>query len=156
MWAHRAGHRQSRGQRHVFPEAGPSSFALSERDGEIRVQVSDQGPGIPSEDREAIFRKFHTARPRARAASPAAQARACHLRPVVRAHGGRIWVEDNAGGGSVFTFSLPTRAQVNRTESGPPSSLIRHKEQKGLCFQELKTCPKRGKMNFSGEHIKIF
>jgi signal transduction histidine kinase len=26
---------------------------------------------------------------------------------VADAHGGRIWVEDNAGGGSIFVFTLP-------------------------------------------------
>ena len=91
------------------PRGGTISFALSERDGEIRVQVSDQGPGIPSEDREAIFRKFHTAPSSGRSGKPGGTGLGLAIcSQIVRAHGGRIWVEDNAGGGSVFTFSLPT------------------------------------------------
>jgi two-component system, LuxR family, sensor kinase FixL len=31
-------------------------------------------------------------------------------RTIVEAHGGRLWVEPNGGGGSVFRFTLPTGA----------------------------------------------
>jgi two-component system sensor histidine kinase KdpD len=71
----------------------------------MQVCVEDQGPGVPQEQREWIFEKFH--------ALPAANANGgaglgLHIcRLVVERHGGRIWVEDRPGGGSRFCFTLP-------------------------------------------------
>jgi len=91
------------------PRDGVISFAISREHDEIRVRVGDQGPGIAPADREAIFKKFHTAPSSGRGGKPGGTGLGLAIcRQIVRAHGGRIWVEDNAGGGSVFIFSLPT------------------------------------------------
>jgi signal transduction histidine kinase len=73
----------------------------------VRLEVRDQGPGIPEEMREQIFGKFVRLRggtPDARSGSGLGLA-FCQL--VVEAHGGRIWVEDNPEGGSAFALELP-------------------------------------------------
>jgi signal transduction histidine kinase len=93
------------------------------RDGDgILFTVADNGPGIPQEYHEVIFRKFERAKspnmPRTR--SSGLGLAFCKL--VVDAHGGRIWVQSaGEGKGSAFHFSLPTKPvhrQVRVTASG--------------------------------------
>jgi signal transduction histidine kinase len=79
------------------------------RDGDrILFTVADNGPGIPPEYQEIIFRKFeqvHTPNaPQLRGSGLGLAF--CKL--VVEAHGGRIWVQSaGAGQGSAFHFTLP-------------------------------------------------
>jgi signal transduction histidine kinase len=92
------------------PKGGLISFAVLHENGELQVQVRDQGPGIPAADRELIFKKFHTAPSSGRADKPGGTGLGLAIcSQIVRAHGGRIWVEDNPEGGSVFTFALPAK-----------------------------------------------
>jgi signal transduction histidine kinase len=75
--------------------------------GGVLFTVGDNGPGIPVEFHEAIFRKFERVRkadaPRVR--SSGLGLTFCKL--VVEAHGGRIWVESVEGKGSRFFIALP-------------------------------------------------
>jgi len=88
------------------------------RDGEgVLFTVSDNGPGIPAEYHEIIFRKFEQVKtpnmPRVR--SSGLGLAFCKL--VVESHGGRIWVQSGGDGrGSAFHFSLPPK---------PPSTVVR-------------------------------
>jgi len=93
------------------------------RDGDgILFTVADNGPGIPQEYHEVIFRKFERAKspniPRTR--SSGLGLAFCKL--VVDAHGGRIWVQSaGEGKGSAFHFSLPRKPlhrEVRVTASG--------------------------------------
>jgi signal transduction histidine kinase len=73
----------------------------------IRIAVSDDGPGVPVEAREAIFEKFGQARlgPRERAHASGLGLTFCKM--VLEAHGGSIGVEDAPGRGSTFWLRLP-------------------------------------------------
>ena len=75
--------------------------------------VADNGPGIPKEYHEIIFRKFEQAKtpsaPRVR--SSGLGLAFCKL--AVEAHGGRIWVQSAEGQGSQFHFTLPVRPRVS-------------------------------------------
>lgn len=68
-------------------------------------RVADCGPGIPPEYRERIFVKFFQMPGPRRQRGTGLGLPFSKL--AVEAHGGRIWVEDNPGGGSVFVFTLP-------------------------------------------------
>jgi signal transduction histidine kinase len=75
---------------------------------EARLMVSDEGPGVPDQDKTAIFERF------AQSGEPAGSAGGVGLglticREIVAAHDGRITVEDRPGGGSTFLVSLPAR-----------------------------------------------
>ena len=90
------------------PPGGTVSFDLSRDGGEVRVRVRDQGPGVPPGDRQAIFKKFHTAPSSGHGTKPGGTGLGLAIcSQIVRAHGGRIWVEEPTGGGSVFSFTLP-------------------------------------------------
>ena len=70
------------------------------------LRVGDEGIGVPVDQREAIFAMF--TRGGAGDERGAGIGLAVCAR-VVANHGGRIWVEDNPRGGSVFAFTLPDR-----------------------------------------------
>lgn len=77
---------------------------------EARLMVSDEGPGVPDEDKTAIFERF------AQRGEPAGSAAGVGLglticREIVAAHDGRIAVQDRPGGGSTFLVTLPARSQ---------------------------------------------
>ena len=72
----------------------------------IRISVADTGPGLDPEVRERLFQPFVTTK----ATGMGVGLSIC--RTIIEAHGGRIWADDNVGGGAVFSFTLP-RAEEN-------------------------------------------
>ena len=74
----------------------------------VLFTVSDNGPGIPPEYHEVIFRKFgQVEMPRSpRTRSSGLGLTFCKL--VVERHGGRIWVKSTEGKGSSFYIELPS------------------------------------------------
>jgi len=86
-------------------------------DGErfVRIDVSDSGPGIPDEYKTRIFDRYAQMKGR-RGKRRGSGLGLTFCRMVVEAHGGRIWIEDNPGGGSVFSFTLPV-AEASEVES---------------------------------------
>jgi PAS domain S-box-containing protein len=85
---------------------GSIRLRIEEAPGEIRVGVTDQGPGIPDEHRARVFDRFWKADNGDRRGAGLGLAIA---QGIVEAHGGRIWVESQPGAGSTFWFSLPLR-----------------------------------------------
>ncbi len=80
-------------------------IAISGNAGERRVDVIDNGPGIAPQDIGRIFTKFYRVR------SDKAPGKGSGLglaiaRDIVKAHGGRIWVDSTVGKGSAFHFTL--------------------------------------------------
>jgi two-component system sensor histidine kinase KdpD len=73
--------------------------------GELLVSVSDNGPGISQGQHEAIFEKF--TRGSTESATPGVGLGLAISRAIVEAHGGKVWAEDNPGGGARFCFTLP-------------------------------------------------
>jgi two-component system sensor kinase FixL len=73
-------------------------------DGAVLVSVADTGGGIAPEIEARLFQPFVTTK----SAGMGIVLSVC--RTIVEAHGGRIWVEQSAAGGSAFRFTLPTGA----------------------------------------------
>jgi len=79
---------------------------LAHTDGDwLKLCVKDNGPGIPIEDRERVFEKFMRLRGKDHPAGLGVGLAFCRL--AVLGHGGRIWVENQTGQGSTFSFTLP-------------------------------------------------
>jgi signal transduction histidine kinase len=85
---------------------------------EIRVEgqgeallfaVSDTGIGIPADQKESIFEEFRQADVTVSRDFGGTGLGLSITRKLVELHGGRIWVESEAGKGSTFFFSIPMR-----------------------------------------------
>jgi signal transduction histidine kinase len=72
-------------------------------DAEIALSVSDDGPGIPEGELEAVFRRFH----RLGSTEDGSGLGLAIARGMVELHGGRIWAESRPGKGAVFHVGLP-------------------------------------------------
>ncbi len=72
---------------------------------EVLLSVSDDGPGLPAEEREAIFGRFH----RLSSAERGSGLGLAIARDIVELHGGRIWAEGRPGQGTTFHLALPRR-----------------------------------------------
>ena len=69
--------------------------------GVVRITVSDNGPGIPPEDREKLFLPYYSTKRRGSGLGLAI------VRRIVAEHGGAIDVTENAPSGTIFTIDLP-------------------------------------------------
>lgn len=108
---------------HYTPTGGTVTFALSQEQATnaggpghtVVLRVRDTGPGIPAEERERVFERFH------RVAGPSSAVLGAKRRlggsglglaickAIVEAHGGHVGVENAADGvgGACFTVTLP-------------------------------------------------
>jgi signal transduction histidine kinase len=85
------------------PEQGVS-LGVWQEGPEIRVYITDDGPGVPYEDWEAVFQPYvRVDRARSRGSGIGLFA----ARRLMEAMGGRVWLEANGFGGSRFVVALP-------------------------------------------------
>jgi signal transduction histidine kinase len=71
--------------------------------GNLIFFVQDNGMGIPQEHHEKIFGIFNKLHPKAEGTGIGLSL----VRRIIEVHGGRIWVESEAGKGATFCFTLP-------------------------------------------------
>jgi len=85
------------------PEQGVS-IGVWRQDGEIQVYITDDGPGVPFDDWEAVFQPYvRVDRVRSRGSGIGLFA----ARRLMEGMGGRVWIEKNGFGGSRFVVALP-------------------------------------------------
>jgi two-component system phosphate regulon sensor histidine kinase PhoR len=89
------------------PNGGRIQVALSRVDGYIRFAVSDEGLGIPEEDRERIFDKFQRLDPELARGVGGTGLGLFISRELVAQMDGRLVVESREGHGSTFVVDLP-------------------------------------------------
>lgn len=76
----------------------------------VRLQVDDEGPGIPASDRESIWAPYHRLARDAEAATGGSGIGLAVVRDLVALHGGRVAVDDAPGGGARFVAWFPAAA----------------------------------------------
>lgn len=80
--------------------------------GGAEVRIADRGPGIRPSDRERIFQPYVTTKKDGTGLGLAL------VRQTIEAHGGKVMVEENPGGGAVFVFRLPNESPLSRQDRG--------------------------------------
>jgi signal transduction histidine kinase len=93
------------------PAGGRIVVSTARSDDEVRIAVTDTGPGIALADQDRIFEEFQ------QTALGLSQREGTGLglalsRRLVELHGGRIWVESEPGAGSRFVFALPIQMEA--------------------------------------------
>ena len=74
---------------------------------EVLLTVSDEGRGIPPEEFDEIFERFHQVQQGDGRKLGGTGLGLPITKAIVERHGGRIWVESEMGVGSTFCFTLP-------------------------------------------------
>jgi signal transduction histidine kinase len=90
------------------PPGGPVRISITTRDGRVRCEVQDEGPGVPSTDRKKIFEKFGTVESRRSRKYHSTGLGLAFCKLAIEAQGGTIGVDPRAPEGSTFWFELPT------------------------------------------------
>jgi two-component system sensor histidine kinase KdpD len=101
------------------PPGSTVTVAADVAGGNLVVSVSDDGPGIPSGQEEAIFEKF--TRGTRESTTPGVGLGLAISRAIVEAHGGRISASNGPAGGARLTFTLPlgTPPETPGEDAGP-------------------------------------
>ncbi len=86
------------------PDLGTITVSYEVLDGEVKLAVSDTGPGIPEAQRPRVFDRFWRDRESTNAGTGLGLA---ICKGIIEQHGGRIWAEGREGAGAVFIFTLP-------------------------------------------------
>lgn len=74
--------------------------AVADREDLVQISVSDTGLGIAPEIAKQLFQPFVTTKRKGMGLGLSI------CRTIIEAHGGKIWVEPNPGGGTIFHFTL--------------------------------------------------
>ena len=96
------------------PVHGRVTVSASRNGGEsVQVSVSDNGPGVPADEKEKIFAKFYRVAETNGENSKGTGLGLAISKALVELHGGKIWVESEPSRGSTFYFTLPVSASQN-------------------------------------------
>jgi signal transduction histidine kinase len=91
-----------------FTRAGGKVVVEAGDKGEfLMIAVTDDGIGVPPQDREKIFERFYRASNRAEVNAPGTGLGLAIAREVVAKHGGKIWFDSEPGRGTTFRFVVP-------------------------------------------------
>ena len=93
------------------PAGAVVDVGLHDDEDAVKIWVADRGPGIPDPEKPRVFEQFYRVQ---RAGAEVVRGTGLGLyivRMLSEAQGGSIAVEDRAGGGSIFTLSLPRAVQ---------------------------------------------
>ena len=91
------------------PDASTVTIAVEERDERVVVRVTDQGVGIPQQERDRIFRRLYRVDKSRSQETPGTGLGLAITRQLLRLHGGTIEVEGGSNPGATFIVILPKR-----------------------------------------------
>jgi len=93
------------------PREKPITCLLSAHSAQIKLQVKDEGPGIPTEEKKNVFKKFYRLGDEATRKTQGTGLGLYLCKIIAEDHGAVISVTDNVPGGSNFTVSFSRARQ---------------------------------------------
>ena len=103
------------------PQGGHIALAAKKEDGTIRIEVIDDGPGIPAEEQKRIFGAFYRLKQSGEPIEGTGLGLAITQR-LAELHGGSLELESQPGQGARFYFSLPAGILLE----GPQALTVDH------------------------------
>jgi signal transduction histidine kinase len=107
--------------KHTAEGDGRVSLSVTPQDGgRLRFVVEDDGPGIPEDQRERVFDRFHRTDPARDRSTGGAGLGLAIVQAIARAHAGTITAGEASGGGARLTMVLPgftARAEEHAAET---------------------------------------
>ncbi len=106
------------------PEGGRIELAAQQLERQVKVQVRDNGPGIPPDEQKRIFDAFY----RLRKSGDGVEGTGLGLaitESLVKLQGGTLGLESIPGSGSCFYFSLPVASAVLEPRTQPAKAVDR-------------------------------
>jgi PAS domain S-box-containing protein len=86
------------------PDGGKVRVKITGEDDAVLIAVADNGPGVPDKYKETIFQRYQR---RAKEGVKGTGLGLAIVKRIVEVHKGKVWVEDNPEGGSIFLVRLP-------------------------------------------------
>ncbi|OGT89922.1 MAG: hypothetical protein A2286_06380 [Gammaproteobacteria bacterium RIFOXYA12_FULL_61_12] len=111
------------------PDGGAIEVRLREEGDQVLIEVRDNGPGVPSELREAVFERFRQLEGGPQRRFGGTGLGLAIVKEFAELHGGRAGLTDAPGGGALFSVSLPLKAPEGRIVREIPAPLDETIEQ---------------------------
>jgi signal transduction histidine kinase/DNA-binding response OmpR family regulator/PAS domain-containing protein len=101
-----------------------STFKIEDGRRQVKISVTDTGPGITEKDQEKLFQAFSQvdASPTRKSGGTGLGLSIC--KQLINMHGGDIWVESVVGTGSTFHFSLPLYHHDNELDAESNKTIL--------------------------------
>ena len=101
------------------PEStGKIAVRIEDKGERLCISVEDNGPGIHGDDKEKVFDQFVQVEKHIGPGKHGTGLGLAICRDLIQLHSGRIWIEDNAGGGAIFRILLPKCESPEGSASG--------------------------------------
>ena len=108
-----------------YSPAGETIDVSVRRDGGFaRFSVRDRGRGIPGALRASVFERFQQVDNSDSREKGGSGLGLAICRSIVEQHGGRIWIEDGVGPGTVFCFTIPLTSEERATAGGAGTTQV--------------------------------
>ncbi len=106
------------------PDGSEILVSVEDRGEQLVTAVADRGIGIPTDELNQVFERFHRGRQVSSTNYGGLGLGLYITKQIVQRHGGTIWVESREGAGTTFFFSLPV--------GNPPAVTVEGAEPKAL------------------------
>lgn len=102
------------------PAGSKVRISISKDDKGARVSISDEGPGVPMEERDKLFQPFIKGKAGMEKGKESHGLGLAIARSIIEGHRGSIWVESIEGMGATFKFTLPTVSPFPSIQASHP------------------------------------